>query len=140
ISVTIHHDAASDSMAVSTGKVSDPAVIAVGGVSVSGVEGVAEPDEVVATFTDPGGAEDLSHYSADIAWGDGASSQGEITFDSTSNVFSISGGHLYADEGTFVITTTIHHDAAPDATATSSASVADPPVVATGDLTITAVE
>ena len=44
----------------------------------------------------------------------------------------MSGSHTYAQQGSFTITVTLHHDVAPDATAVSSASVADTPLVVTG--------
>ena len=85
----------------------------------------------MATFTDPGGAESLADYSATIAWGDGNTSTGTITFDGIST-FTVSGAHNYGEEDTYTITTSIAHESAPNASTTSTATVADPPVVATG--------
>src|SRR4029077_10278252 len=50
-------------------------------------------------------------------------SAGTITFDSGTQVFTVSGSHTYAEEGNLTITVTIQHDAAPDAVVTSSAVI-----------------
>jgi autotransporter-associated beta strand protein len=109
----------------------DPPVVA-SGVSFTAVEGTTSDVAAVATFTDPGGAEAVGEYSAMIDWGDGQSSAGAITGPAAGGVFTVSGSHLYAEEGSFTITTTINHETATPAIATSQASVADVPVVATG--------
>src|SRR5262249_40028773 len=118
--------------------VADPAVIATGGFSFSAVEGALSASQTVATFTDPGGPEGLAHYAATIDWGDGSSSAGTIA--GNKGGFTRKGGHNYAEEGTKAITTTVSHDAAPDATATSTATIDDPAVVATGGFAFSAVE
>src|SRR5262249_55641187 len=136
ITVTIHHEMAPDAVATSTASVSDPAVTRTGGFAFSAVEGALSATQTVATFTDPGGAEPNAsdptgtHYTADIAWGDGSSTIGAaISFDGVST-FTVSGAHLYGEEGTYTISVTIHHESAPDASTTSTASVSDPAVVA----------
>ena len=86
---------------------------------------------VVATFTDPAGAEAVSHYGVDVAWGDGLGDRGVVTFDSASGVFSVHAGHVYGHEGFYTVTVTVHHDTAADATSTATASVADAPVFLT---------
>ena len=57
---------------------------------------VAYSSQTVATFTDPGGAEDLGDYSATIAWGDNSSSPGDISY--SGGVFTVSGSHTYVEE------------------------------------------
>src|SRR5262249_16007847 len=100
--------------------ISDVAVDATGGFTVTGKEGFDTGPQTVATFTDPAGAEALANYSATIDWGDGSSSAGVITFNSGTNVFTVTRSHTYAQDGTPTITVTIHHETAPDAAATSS--------------------
>jgi Ca2+-binding RTX toxin-like protein len=114
----------------------------VSGVAVSAVEGAPFGGQTVATFTDPDGPELLpgiaARYSATLDWGDGsAPTAGTITF--ASGAFTVSGDHTYAGEGRYTITTTVHHDTAPDVTATSTAAVSDPAVTATGGFSLTAV-
>ena len=82
----------------SSAAVSDPAVVATGGLTVSALEGADSGSQVVATFTDPGGSEPVANYGATIAWGDSQTSAGTITF--SNGVYSVSGNHIYAEEGT----------------------------------------
>jgi hypothetical protein len=81
----------------------------------------------VATFTDPGGPEPTSDYSASINWGDGSTTAGTITF--SGGVFTVNGTHTYGEEGTFAITVTINHEGTTQ-TATDMAVVSDPAVAA----------
>jgi uncharacterized repeat protein (TIGR01451 family) len=122
-------NSSNNSVTVNT-TVSDPAAVATGGFTVSATEGLDSGSQTVATFTDPGGAESLADYSATIAWGDNNSSAGTITYNSGTAVFTVAGDHTYAEEGTYTITVTIQHDNAPNATATSSATVVDNPPTA----------
>src|SRR2546428_120443 len=138
ISVTLHHDSATDVVVTSSATVSDPAVVATGGFIFSATEGSLSTSQTVATFIDPAGAESLTDYSASIAWGDSSTSSGTITF--ASGIFTVKGAHTYAEEGNYLITVTVHHDSASDSTATSSASVSDPSVVATGGFSFSATE
>jgi len=46
--------------------------------------------------------------------------------------FSVGGSHTYAEEGVYVVTVTVHHEGAPDATAVSGARVGDAALAATG--------
>ena len=125
--------------------VSDPAVVPTA-VPVTAVEGQDTGSVAVATFTDPGGPELAGDYSASIDWGDGTTTTGTITL--SSGTYSVSGDHIYAEESApdhvgsnpYVIVVTINHEAAPIATANTSATVSDPAVVATGGFTFTAVE
>jgi hypothetical protein len=97
----------------------------------------------LATFTDPAGAEDVGDYTASIDWGDGTTSTGVIApsgqTGSPTAVFTIGGSHQYAEQGSYTVTVTVSHDAAPTATATSTANVSDPALVGTGGFTISAV-
>jgi hypothetical protein len=101
--------------------VSDPAVVGTAA-SVTSTAG-GSFSATVATFTDPGGAEALTDYSATINWGDGsASAAGTITF--SNGVFMVSGNHIYAAAGSYTITCTINHENVLT-TVTSSASVSN---------------
>jgi PKD repeat protein len=133
----------------STINVSDPAVMATGEFKLTPVEGAPFTGQTVARFTDPGGPEPVGNYSADINWGDGTGNQvgaGSISF--AAGVFTVKGSHTYAEESgpehpnsqPYQITVTIHHEGALTATATSTATVSDPPVVATGGFAFSAKE
>ena len=99
------------------------------GKSVSAVEG-AGANLTVATFTDPDSAATAAGYAATISWGDGTSSSGVITGTAS---FAVAGSHIYAEEGSYAISTTVTDVDSPSnsATATSTATVADAALTAT---------
>ena len=127
IQVTLGHEAAPSVTLAASAQVSDPAVVATGGFTIVAVAGSDSPTQTVATFTDPGGAEPLSDYSASIQWGDGATTSGTVSVDATTHVFTVAGHHLYAAAGTSSVSVSLHHEGAPDATATSTAQVSTVP-------------
>lgn len=131
ITVTIHHRAAPDATVMSTAQVANPTVQAQGGSTINAVENVDTGTQDVATFTDPGGAGPLGDYSADIAWGDGSTTAGTITYDAGSDTFAVHGGHSYAEDGTKTIQVTIHRVAVPDTVVSSTAIVAEPAITPT---------
>src|SRR5579871_817712 len=109
--------------------VSDPNVTASGGVSVTAQEGTLSATQMVATFTDPAGAEaaDGTHYSASINWGDNtAATPGSIALNGTT--FTVSGSHTYAEEGSYTLTVTINHESSTAQNVTDTATVSDPMV------------
>jgi hypothetical protein len=127
---------------IETAFVSDPAVVPVGGLTFTAVQGAAPAAQLLATFTDPAGNESVSDYSARIAWGDTTITAGTVTFNPTGNDFLVTGGddHIYTQPGTFTVAVTVSHDAAADATTMDTASVSQPSVVAQGGFTYTNVE
>jgi hypothetical protein len=136
-SVTVT-DAGGASVTASTNtfSVADPAVNASGASTFSAVEGATSASQVVATFSDPGGYEGDSAYSATIDWGDSSG-----TTSGTISNGVVSGSHKYAEEGPYTITVTVHHDNAPDAAAvTTPAKVSDAPVSSMGGFAVTGVE
>ena len=111
--------------------VADPAVVP-SGLNFSAVTGVAFSNVPVATFTDPGGAELISgnpnpaSYSAMVDWGDSKSpTVGTITYDATSETFTVLGSHTYANstDSPYTITVSITHELLSPVTATSHATV-----------------
>jgi uncharacterized membrane protein len=118
---------------------SDPAVVATGGFTYAATEGTAATAQTVATFTDPGGAEPLADYSATIDWGDGTSTTpGSISVDPNTHVFTVSGQHDYAQDGTFSVEVTVTHESAPTVTVTSTAEIAGATVTGSGGIVATA--
>jgi len=141
ITVTINHEGTTPATATSTAAVADVNVVATGGFSFTGTEGVVSTTQTLATFTDPAGAEanDGTHYTATINWGDGSTpSTGTISF--AGGIFTVSGSHAYAEEGNFNVTVTINHESSTPQTAISTATIANPNVVATGGFSITGSE
>ncbi len=128
--------------ASTTANVADPAVIVTGGKSLTAVQAAPLTGAVVATFVDPGGAEPNAadpsgvHYTAAINWGDGSVSAGVIVFDSATSTFKVLGDHTYATAATYAITVTVHHESAPDAQATSTATITAPSSAPSGPVYI----
>jgi len=137
-SVTVHHDAATDAVVTSAATVTDPAVVMTGAYSLGAAEGASLASQVVATFTDPGGALAIANYAATINWGDGSSSTGTLSYNSATGVFSVAGGHLYTAEGAYSVAVSVHDGSAPSATAASAVAVSDPSVKATGGNSLSA--
>src|SRR5262249_42481258 len=98
----------------------------------SATEGVPFKDQVVATFTDPGGSGPISDYTASIFWGEDAFdgfSTGTIV-DNGNGHFSVLGSNTYQDEGGPSITVTLTHDQLPPVVATGPVNVQEAPLVA----------
>jgi hypothetical protein len=119
---------------------SDPAVVPAGGFTVSAVEGRNSVAQTVATFTDPGGFEPQASYTAEIDWGDGSSSAGDIALPGAGQAATVTGQHTYAEEGSYSLHIKLHHEGAPEATATSAAVVTDAALAASGGFTYSATE
>jgi hypothetical protein len=83
--------------------------------------GVAANNLVVATFTDAGGAEAVSNYTATIDFGDGTTGQGTITF--ANGIFRVTASHTYSNQGAYTITATIKDEGGSTVTATSTTAV-----------------
>jgi hypothetical protein len=84
-----------------------------------------------ATFTDPSnGAAIATDFGATIDWGDGTTTAATVSGPSA-GVFTVSGTHTYADEGSFSVLTTVTPNGQPAAaaTATSTATVAEADVL-----------
>jgi subtilisin-like proprotein convertase family protein len=138
IIVTINHDSAPGAQATLTATITDLPLVIIGGNTLNAAEGSPIPQvggagQKIVTFTDPAGAQDVSLYTAAITWGDGSTSAGVVTFDPSSQVFSVTGVHTYATEGTKTVGVVITHGttgASP--VATSTFIVSDPAVVTAG--------
>ena len=128
LAVTVSDAVASASTTGSAGAV-DASLSALGA-AVSATEG-ASFNGTVATFTDadPNGA--ISDYTAIINWGDQTSSPGTITT-SGSGGFVVSGSHTYAEEGAYTVSVAVSDSGGASVSATSSATVADRSLSATG--------
>ena len=110
-------------------------------VAVSAAVGVPTGNVLLATFTDPEGADPVSDYSASILVQDPAAATGTITFDPSTGVFSVYGDLTFGQAGSQVLTIRISHlDAQPTTivtyatvgTATSSTVLAAPSSVVYG--------
>jgi len=108
----------------------DPPITAAG-TPVSAVE-AATFNRQVATFTDPDASATAGEYAATIEWGDGTSTKGAVS--GSGGNFAVSGEHTYADEGAYEVKVAITDvdNSAISATATSSATVGDAALTASG--------
>jgi hypothetical protein len=142
ITVVIHRNGSSSATATDAIDVAD-APLAVSGETLAAKANLPLTG-TLATFTDSGGAEALSDYSATVNWGDGTNATaGSISGPNASGVFTISGSHTYVSAGTPTITVTVHHDGVtPDVTVNDAVTVsaAQVPVLATGVGTMAATE
>jgi PKD repeat protein len=79
------------------------------GASIAAVGGAAVPvGTPLASFTDTGGAEPLSAYSATVAWGDHTSSIPAVVLATGAGFQIVSAApHTYTDEGTYSVQVTI---------------------------------
>ncbi|HEV3344414.1 MAG TPA: DUF4214 domain-containing protein [Pirellulales bacterium] len=124
LGIAIGHEGATIATAAGTASVSDPAVAASGGFTFSAIAGGAATAQTVAVFTDPGGAEATSDYSATVDWGDGSSATtGAVSVAAATGLFIVAGQHVYASPGNFPIHVTISHESAPSASITGAAAV-----------------
>jgi hypothetical protein len=116
-------------------------VAAVEGASFSGqVATVADPNNGPLSGDYPQNGSSAAGYTATINWGDGtAMSVGTVS--GTDSQIGVAGGHTYAEEGSYTVTTTVSDAATGESlvTATSTATVADAPITAKGT-TITGAE
>ena len=139
ITVTLNHVPGIPQNVTSTATVSDPAVVGTS-VDLVGTEGAATGLVPVATFTDPGGPEAVGDYSAAIDWGDGTPVDTGATITFAAGVFTVNGNHTYAEESAaehpgsdpYAVTVTISHENTTPTVVNSTATIADPAVVATG--------
>src|SRR5207245_387960 len=100
------------------------------GVAVATVEG-KQFSGTVATFTDAGSPDGLGNYTAQIDWGDGQTSAGQVS-QTGAGAFSVDGVHLYDEENPAraVRTTITERNITPPVVvvARSRAVIADAPI------------
>src|SRR5207253_2229035 len=138
VAITVTDDDGSTANPTATATIGDPAVTATG-VAVSATEGVSTGTVAVATFSDPAGAETVGDYSATIDWGDGtATSAGTVSV--SGGTFTVKGAHTYAEEGSHTTTVTVSHGSASNASASSTATIADAALTASNGAGFTATE
>jgi hypothetical protein len=136
ITVSITDVGTSTAMAVPTGPnatVADAALTA-SGTAVSATEGLSFSGKQVASFTDANLMAPLSDFTATINWGDSpTTTTGTVTQPGgTGTAFEVSGDHTYAEEGSFMITVSITDKGGSMASPSSTATVADAALTATG--------
>ncbi|OYV64622.1 MAG: hypothetical protein B7X07_05870 [Actinobacteria bacterium 21-64-8] len=132
--VTLADDAPGSATATATGTVTvtEADVLATAGaVTISATEGAVYSGPL-ATFTTTYAGSPTSGFTAVIDWGDGTTTSGSVS--GAAGALTVSGSHLYADEGSNTLTV-ILTDGPPGtamATATGTATVHDAALSATG--------
>jgi streptogramin lyase len=103
--------------------------LAAAGTTVNTTEGQPFAD-TVATFTDSDPSSTAGSFTATIDWGDGTTSAGQVLEDA-SGKFYVSGTHTYAEEGAIIpVVVTIADDDRHVTMASSTALVAEAPLLA----------
>lgn len=90
------------------------------------IEGNAFNFTSLATFTDAGGSDPDTNYTAIIDWGDGTTDTGTVK--GVAGVYTVSGTHAYSDEGTFTAVITIQDKDGGIGQAADSIEVQDAPL------------
>ena len=103
------------------------------GGTLNATEGAAFSGAAVATFSDADQNTAPGTYAATINWGDTSTSAGTVTGNRAIG-FTVTGGHTYAEEGSYTVTTQISDLDGNSVTATGSATVADAALTASGRL------
>jgi phosphodiesterase/alkaline phosphatase D-like protein len=123
IIVTDHTQTTSAS--TSTFSVAD-AGLSASGQNIAGLQGASTLTVTVATFTDLGGPESKSDYSATINWGGaGTGSTTGTIVANTDGSFSVQGSFVYATEGSYTVAVHIVHENGITADTTSTATIKD---------------
>ena len=102
---------------------------------VIGTEGTALNLVAVANFTDANPNGSVGDFSATIDWGDGTTGTGTVV--ATLNGFQVEGSHLYTDEGTFSISTSIADQGGSTANTISAATIGEGDVLTGQSLVMT---
>ncbi|HEX7449442.1 MAG TPA: hypothetical protein VF306_17935, partial [Pirellulales bacterium] len=106
-------------------------------VAVSGVEQTTFA-AAVATFTHGDGSEPVAGFAATIDWGDGTNGAGTVS--ENAGVYTISGSHAFAEDGSYLITAVASDKSnGESAGAIATASIAEAPFLAQG-VPVTGVE
>jgi hypothetical protein len=116
--------------ATSTATVSDAALGAGPASSVAATEGIGFAGPV-GTFTDDNGGA-TADFVARIDWGDGTMSAGAVSGPMGGRI-TVSGSHIYVDEGTYTIAVGVQDDGGSTAILSGTATVADASLAATGN-------
>ena len=100
------------------------------GAAINATEGAASA-ATVATFNDADQNTASGTYAATINWGDTSMSAGIVTGNRATG-FTVTGGHTYAEEGSYTVTVQISDLDGSSVTATGSATIADAALSAAG--------
>jgi uncharacterized repeat protein (TIGR01451 family) len=130
ITVTISRPGLNDGIVQPVATVNNAVPLIGEAVNVSAARNVPLTNAVVATFTDPGDDGPVGSYQAVIDWGDNTpTSTGTITYNPTTQVYTVTGSHTYAAAGTFNMTVTLRKAGLPDEIVNPVATVVTNPAL-----------
>jgi hypothetical protein len=122
-------------IANSTASANDAASVAEGTVSAAGLTATAAEGATatatVATYNDPGSPDPCGAFSASIDWGDKTSATPGTVVGGPGS-YSVTGNHLYAEDGTYTATVTVWENGVANSTATATVTVTETDLGATG--------
>ena len=108
-----------------TATVADAALTGSTAATAGGTEGAVNSSVLAgATFTDANPGDHTADFTATITWGDGSpTSLGTVSY--SAGVYTVSGSHTYAEEGSYPISIGVLDNGGSTATITGTATVAD---------------
>ena len=124
VTVSVAHGIAPTVSTTLQATVSDPNVIAMGGLMLTDARNSTQA-LTLAYFVDPAGHEDPTVpgvYVVSINWGDGSVSKGTVTYRGN-EVFAVTGSHPYKNSGKFNVTVSIVHEGLPAVVVTDAVKV-----------------
>ena len=108
VTVTIH-DASSNTITAQDAVTAADAPLYANGTHFTTTPGQTQHGVVVGSFTDAGGAEPASDFTATIDWGDGTTSTGTVV-SLGGGSFNVTGDHNYSQAGVFSVTVSVADD------------------------------
>lgn len=130
VSVTVSDAGGATASSTAGAAVSDATLSVTAKATVSVAEGASFNGSLL-TFTDADPNGTAGDYTATIDWGDQTTSSGTVSAGANPG-FAVTGSHTYAEEGQYSIRVTVNDAGGASVTATTSASVADAALTATG--------
>ena len=124
ISISILDDGGQTATITGTATVADAALTGSSAATAGGTEGATNSSVLAgATFTDANPGNHTADFTATITWGDGGpTSLGTVSY--SAGVYTVSGAHTYANEGSYPISIGVLDDGGSTTTITGTATVA----------------
>jgi hypothetical protein len=131
--VTVTDDGGGSTGAIqATVNVADAALSSPVGATIAATEGQAFAPTAIAGFADLNPGNNAADMTASIAWGDGTTSPGIVTFNSGDSTYTVTAGHSYAEAGKHSPNVTVTDDDGSTTSVPATVNVADAPLTATG--------
>jgi hypothetical protein len=139
IAVTVYDLYGAHVTLTGTATVQDAPIVATAGAAIKGLVEGSSYSGIIGTFTDAYAAAPSSDYSATIVWGDGFFTPGAIRFNPVTNVYEVSGSHIYSIDGAYTVTLQVNDVGGSRGSASTTATVADAPLINPAGTTVSSV-